>query len=217
METVACPDCDLLQFVPDLAPGDTASCPRCDSTLATRPIDPVGRPLALTVAAAIVFFIANTTPLMTLSAVGRHASTTIGGGIYEMWLQGQPGTAAIVAFCAVIAPGWHILFMLAVLLALTRPPAPPWVGEMLRWARFMQPWSMNEVMILGILVALVKIAELATVDPGVGIYALGALVGLFAAINMTFDPRTAWERVEWANDQVSARSESRGGPAEAAG
>ena len=41
----------------------------------------------------------------------------------------------IVAFCAVIAPGSYILFMLTVLLAVRRPPAPHWVGEMLRWAR----------------------------------------------------------------------------------
>lgn len=215
MQTVACSDCDLLQSLPDLAPGDTACCPRCGSTLATEPADPVGRPLALTLAAAIVFLIANTTPLMTLSAVGRHASTTIAGGIYEMWLRGEPAAAAIVAFCAVIAPGCHILFLLTVLLAATRPPAPAWVGEMLRWARFMQPWSMNEVMILGILVALVKIAQLATVDPGIGIYALGLLVVLFAAINMTFDAGAVWQRIEWVSQDVSTPAGASGEPSEA--
>ena len=46
-------------------------------------------PLALTVTAAIVFIIANTTPLMGLSAVGRHASTTIVGGALEMWQDGR--------------------------------------------------------------------------------------------------------------------------------
>lgn len=198
METVACPDCDLLQYLPELEPGGKAACPRCGKVLATLPRDPISRPLALTVTAGIVFILANTTQLMGLSAVGRHASTTIMGGVYEMWLQGEEGTAAIVAFCAVIAPGSYILFMLAVLLAARRPPAPHWVGEMLRWAQSMQPWSMNEVMILGILVALIKIAELATVDPGIGMYAVGGLVVLFAAIAITFDPREVWKRVEWA-------------------
>ena len=70
--------------------------------------------------------------------------------------------------------------MLAVLLAARRPPAPRWVGELLRWAEAMQPWSMIEVMMLGILVALIKIAELATVEPGIGMYAVGALVVLLA-------------------------------------
>ena len=78
-----------------------------------------------------------------------------------------------------IAPGLYILFMLTVLTAVRRPPAPHWVGEMLRWGLHMQPWSMYEVMLLGILVALIKIAELATVDPGIGMYAVGVLVMLF--------------------------------------
>ena len=151
--------------------------------------------MALTIAAAIVFVVANTTSLMGLSAVGRHASTTIVGGVIEMWQQGEPITALIVAFCAVIAPGGYILLMLAVLLAARRPSAPPWVGELLRWADAMQPWSMREVMILGILVALIKIAELATVDPGVGMYAVGGLVVLFTSIMVTFDPREVWKRI----------------------
>ncbi len=205
METVACPDCDLLQHLPELPPGGKARCSRCGNTLATQPTDPLDRPLALTLAAAIVFIIANTTPLMGLSAVGRHASTTIIGGVYEMWQQGQDVTAMVVAFCAVIAPATYILFMLTVLLAVRRPPAPHWVGEMLRWADSIQPWSMNEVMILGILVALVKIAELATVDPGIGMYAVGGLVVLFAAIMVTFDQREAWKRVEWADGRVPPR------------
>jgi paraquat-inducible protein A len=198
LDTVACPECDLLQQLPELPPGGKARCARCDNTLATRATDPLGRSLALTLAAAIVFIVATTAPLMGLSAVGRHASTTIGGGVYEMWRQGETVTAVIVAFCAVIAPGGYILFMLTVLLAVRRPPAPHWIGEMLRWAGAMQPWSMHEVMILGILVALIKIAELATVDPGIGMYAVGGLVVLFAAIMITFDPREVWTRVQWA-------------------
>jgi len=197
--TVACSDCDLLLRLPELPPGGKARCVRCGSTLKTLPTDPVNRPLALTLAAAIVFIVANTAPLMGLSAVGRYADTTIGGGVYQMWLEGEPLTAIIVAFCAVIAPGVYIAFMLTVLLAVRRPPAPRWVGELLRWASSMQPWSMNEVMILGILVALIKIAELANVEPGIGMYADGFLVVLLAAIMISFDRGEIWRRVEWAD------------------
>ena len=199
MERVACPDCDLLQRVPELPPGGAARCPRCGHPVATARADSLDRPLAFALAAAIVFIVANTAPLMGLSAVGRHASTTIAGGVYEMWRQGEPIAAAVVAFCAIIAPGSYILFVLTVLLPLRRPPAPRWVGELLSWAHSMRPWSMSEVMILGILVALIKIAELATVEPGIGMYAVGALVVLLAAVAMTFDPREAWARVEWAD------------------
>ena len=199
MEAIACPDCDLLQRVPPLPPGGKARCARCGETIVNQRVDPLDRPLALTVAAALALILANTMPLMGLSAVGRESSTTIIGGAHEMWLQGSEITAVIVAFCAVIAPAGHVLFMLAVLLAVRRPPAPHWVGEMLRSAHFMQPWSMTEVMMLGILVALVKISQLATVIPGIGMYAAGAFVVLVAAIMVTFDPREVWKRVEWAD------------------
>lgn len=203
-ETVACPDCDLLQHIPTLPPGAKARCPRCGHVLAARPSDPIDLPLALTATAVVVLIVANTMPLMAISAVGRHASTTILGGAYEMWMTGEQITAMIVAFCAVFAPGLYILFMLAVLTAVRWPPAPHWVGEVLRWGLHMQPWSMYEVMLLGILVALIKIAELAMVDPGIGMYAVGVLVILFPAIAVSFDPREVWRRIEWVEDEVPA-------------
>ena len=89
-------------------------------------------PLALTIAAIIAFIVANTTPLMGLSVAGRQASTTILGGALEMWTQDQQLTAAVVAFCAVIAPAAHLLFLLAVLIAIRHPPAPQWIGKLLR-------------------------------------------------------------------------------------
>ncbi|HEY7163173.1 MAG TPA: paraquat-inducible protein A [Candidatus Binatia bacterium] len=202
METVACPDCDLLQRIPDLPVGGKARCSRCACNLAIRLAEPIDLPLALTITAAIVFIIANTSPLMSLSAVGRFASTTIIGGAYDMWFLGEAITAVIVAFCAVIAPAAYIIFMLTVLIGARRPPAPRWVGEMLRGAEFMSNWSMNEVMLLGILVALIKIAELANVEAGIGMYAVGALVLLFPAIMATFDPDEIWQRVRWADGSL---------------
>jgi paraquat-inducible protein A len=200
--SVACPDCDLLQRIPPLTPGGKARCARCGCSLAKQPAGPSDLPLALTVAAAIAFVIANTSPLMDLSVVGRTASTTIAGGAYEMWMQGEPITGVLVAFCAVIAPGGYLLFMLTLLLAARRSPAPRWVGEMLRWVHHFQVWSMLEVMMLGILVALIKIAELATVEAGIGMYAVGALVLLFPAIMVTFDARELWQRIEWADGEM---------------
>ena len=205
MDTIACPDCDLLQKIPELPAGGKARCSRCACTVARRMAEPIDLPLALTLTAAVVFIVANTWPLMSLSAVGRYASTTILGGAYEMWLQDEAITAVIVAFCAVIAPAGYILFMLTVLFAVRRPPAPKWVGEMLRGAEFMQAWSMNEVMMLGILVALIKIAELANVRADIGMYAMGALVLLFPAIMVSFDPDEIWQRVEWADGSVAPR------------
>jgi paraquat-inducible protein A len=194
----ACPGCDLLQRLPTLPSGARARCIRCGQTLAVEAgPGSLGRVLALAVAAAIVFIIGNTTSLMGLSAVGRQTSTTILGGAYELWLQGYQVTAAAVAFACVLAPAAYLSFLLAVLWMVARPRLPKWVGGLLRHASFMLSWSMPEVMLLGILVALIKIAALATVVPGVGLYAMGVLVVLLAAIKLTFDPRQIWQRLEW--------------------
>jgi paraquat-inducible protein A len=194
----ACPGCDLLQRVPALPSGGRARCLRCGDTLAIEPREgSLQRALALATAAAIVFIIGNTTSLMGLSAVGRQASTTILGGAYELWLQGYQVTAAAVAFACVLAPAAYLSFLLVVLSMVARPRLPKWAGGLMRHASFMLSWSMPEVMLLGILVALIKIAALATVIPGVGLYAMGVLVVLLAAIRLTFDPRQIWQRLEW--------------------
>jgi paraquat-inducible protein A len=152
-------------------------------------------------------------PLMGLEAAGRTASTTIIGGAHEMWLQGREVTAVVVAFCAVVSPSVYLVCMLALLLAVRRPPAPHWAGQLLRWAEFMLPWSMSEVMLLGILVALTKIAALAHVIPGIGMYAVGVLIVLLAAISVSFDPREIWVRAEWVGPK--ARPQGVRGTAEA--
>lgn len=208
-ETMACPGCDLLQQIPPLRRGAKANCARCGEALATAPSDPLDRTLALTLAALVVLIVANTMPLMGLEAVGRTASTTIIGGAHEMWVQGHEITAVAVAFCAVVSPSVYLLCMLVLLLAVRRPPAPHWAGQLLRWAEFMRPWSMNEVMMLGILVALTKIAALAQVIPGIGMYAAGVLIVLLAAITVSFEPREIWGRVEWV-DEGARPADARG-------
>ncbi len=196
--SVACPDCDLLQRIPPLPPGGKAGCIRCGHLLAKHlSAASHDRALALTIAAAIAFIVANTVSLMQLRVAGRFASTTIAGGAFEMWLQGQRITSVLVVFCAVLAPAAYLLLMLTILLAARRSPMPPWTGELVRWLSHLQVWSMLEVVMLGILVALTKIAELATVDPGIGMYAFGAVVMLIPAIMVNFDAREIWLRVKW--------------------
>lgn len=177
--------------------GGKARCGRCGQQLAVRHADPLDRPLALTVAAAIALVIANVTPLMGLTVAGRDATTTLAGGALQMWDQGSQVSAVMVGFCAVIAPVLHVAMLLTVLVMVRRPPAPRWVGLLMRWTDHLKPWSMNEVLLLGVLVALTKIAQLATVVPGVGMFAVGALVLLLPAITSTLDVREIWRRIAW--------------------
>ena len=197
--TLACPGCDLIQRIPPLTAGGKVRCVRCREVLAVVRADPIDRPLALALASALVFVVANTTPVLGLSVVGRHASTTLIGAACQMWLQGQALTALVVALCTVIAPAGYIALMLTILLALRRPPAPHWIARPLRWVEAIAPWSMNAVMMLGVLVALIKIAQLATVIPGIGLYAVLVLIVLLTATTTSFDAHAAWQRVTWAD------------------
>jgi paraquat-inducible protein A len=205
VDVVACPDCDLLQRIPSLPPGGTACCPRCGRKLATCKPASIERTTALAIAAAIAFLFANVEPLMGLSVAGRESSTTIAGGAWQMWMQGEKIAALLIAIFGVIAPALQIGFLLAILLSVRRPPAPRWVGTLLRWMVIAGSWSMVEVMLLGILVSLVKIAALARVIPGVGIFAAGGLILLLAAMSSSFDPREAWSRIRWVNGEWPQR------------
>ncbi len=204
VESIACPDCDLLQQVPSLMPGGKAACARCGRVIAKELGDARDRALPLAITAAVTLLVANTLPLMELHVVGRFASTTIAGGAYEMWAQGQRLTSVLVAFCALIAPVGYLSFVITLLLAARRAAMPGWSGEMLRWLGHLEVWSMLEVVMLGILVALVKIAQLATVDPGIGMYAFGATILLIPAIAVNLDRREMWRRVEWMDPEIPA-------------
>mgnify|MGYP001161988064 CR=1 FL=1 len=195
--TVACRGCDLVQRLPVIAPGGKARCVRCNDLLAARPRYAGEHSLAVACACAVVIGLANALPLMSLSAAGRNASTTLAGGVLQMWAEGSEITAVVVAVCAIMAPATYVLTMLAVLLAARRDPVPRWAGNLLEWTDRVRPWSMVEVLLLGILVALVKIAQLATVTPGGGMYALGTLVFLLPWFVSTLDTEGLWARVRW--------------------
>jgi paraquat-inducible protein A len=205
---IGCPHCDLLQRLPDLAPGESARCPRCNEELWRRNGHSLDRPLALTIAAALLYIVANSIPMLGLTTVGHQTSTTVFGGAAHLWTTGWEGVAVLVFFTAVLAPGIQIGFMLAILIGAYREHPPRWVGTLLRYYSRVSTWSMIEVMILGMLVALIKIAEDARVIPGVALYVLGALIFLIAAIEASFDPREVWARVAWAETAARHRGEA---------
>ncbi len=104
---VACPDCDLVQRLPAVPPGASVRCPRCDLELWRRRDDPLQRTLALALAAAILYVVANVTPMLGLQAVGHKASTTVFGGAVQLWNDGRGTVAALVLSTAVVAPALH--------------------------------------------------------------------------------------------------------------
>ncbi|MFA7684349.1 MAG: paraquat-inducible protein A [Syntrophales bacterium] len=196
---IACPDCDLLQRVPVLPPGGRARCCRCRHILMTNKVSSIERTLALSIAAFIFLLIANLQPLLGLSAFGRHTSTTVFGSVLVMWERGYEITAVLIGFCGLLAPAVYIVFMVAINLAALYPPAPWWIGILVHWAARQQNWSMLEVMMLGILISLIKLSDIATIIPGVGMYAVGLLIILLTLIKISFDSDTIWQRIRWAH------------------
>jgi paraquat-inducible protein A len=206
---VSCPHCDLLQRLPELVPGASARCPRCNFELWRPRKDSLNRTLALTVAAAILYIVANTVPMLGLTVVGREAFTTVIGGAQHLWDDGRMTVAALVFLTAILAPALQIGFMLAIVIGAQFDPIPAWVGFLLRHHGTTRTWSMIEVMMLGVLVALTKIADYATVIPGLALFVLGALVFVLAGMQSMFDPREVWERIEWAQDRAAREPEKR--------
>ena len=206
---ISCPHCDLLQRLPQVARGGSARCPRCDKELWRRRDDSLNRTLALSLAAAVLYVIANTVPMLGLSIVGRSASTTVLGGVQTLWDDDQGLVAALVLFTVIIAPALQIGLMLGIVLGALRAAPPRWVGQLLRHYPTTRTWSMIEVMMLGVLVALVKIADYATVIPGVALFVLGALVFVLAAMQAGFDAREVWGKIEWAAYEPRHRGHER--------
>lgn len=194
----ACPSCDLVQRLPQIAPAQSARCPRCGTELRRRREDSLNRTLALTIAAAILYIIANTIPMLGVTAAGRESFTTVLGGAIKLWQDREEVVAFLVFFAAMVAPALQIGLLLIVVIGAKRKHMPAWIGTLFRHHPFTATWSMIEVMLLGVLVALTKIAEYTTVVPGHAIYSLGALVVLLAMIQSTFDPHEIWERIEWS-------------------
>jgi paraquat-inducible protein A len=165
----------------NLAPGASARCPRCDRELWRRREDSLNPTLALTLGATLLYVVANSVPMLGLTIVGRAASTTVIGGADHLWQNGQQMVAVLVLLTAVIAPALQIGFMLAIVLGAHRERPPKWVGTLLRHHPATRTWSMIEVMMLGVLVALVKIADYATVIPGVALFVPAATVDVGGA------------------------------------
>ena len=206
---VACLDCDLLQRIPEVPAGASVRCPRCDRELWRHKPDSYNRTFALTLGALVLYLIANCVPMLGLNAVGREAFTTVVGGAQQLWLDGQQVVAVLVLFAAVVSPALQIIFLLLIVIGCRKEHPPFWVGLFLRHLKFTRTWSMIEVMLLGVLVALTKIADYAHVILGTALFALFALVFLLAAIQSSFDPREVWERIEWAEEKSRRAPDTR--------
>jgi paraquat-inducible protein A len=196
MSLVACHDCDLLHRLGDVGEGTTALCERCGGVLRRRRRNSVERTLALASAAAILFAIANAFPFLAFDMRGQVTQTTLLSGVFDLWDQGVPAVAALVCVTAVLAPLLQISLLLWVLLPAHVGRLPWQMARTLRLLRRIQPWSMMEVFLVGILVAVTKLVDMAEVIPGLALWAFALLILVLAGATASFDPEALWERLE---------------------
>ena len=193
---VACHDCDLLSRLPEVPEGAAAYCTRCGALLRRRRRKSIERTLALTMAASVLFVVANAFPFLSFEMRGRVTETTLATGVFDLWDQGVPEIAALVGFTAVFAPFAQLALLLYVLLPVHLGRVPWQMSRMFRLLRRIQPWSMMEVFLVGILVAVTKLVDMASVVPGLALWAFAALIVVLAGAMSSLDPEAVWERLE---------------------
>ncbi|MCF1183721.1 paraquat-inducible protein A [Marichromatium gracile] len=193
-----CLECGLLQRCPPLPRGGAARCVRCGSVLRRHRPDSLERTLALTLAGLVLFVIANAFPFLAFRMQGQVTETTLLTGVAELYRGGQWEIALVVLFTSVLAPGLQLLLLLAVLAPLRLARVPRWLPRLFRWMRTLAPWGMMDVFMLGILVAVVKLADMATIVPGTSLFAFAALILVLAAAQSSLDPDLVWSRVALA-------------------
>ncbi|MEB2346564.1 MAG: paraquat-inducible protein A [Deltaproteobacteria bacterium] len=192
---VACHDCDLLHHLGVIAEGATARCRRCGGLLRRRRRNGIERTVALALAAAVLFAVANAFPFLSFDMKGQVTQTTLVTGVLDLWRQDMPEIAALVLATSVLAPLLQISLLLYVLLPVHAGRVPWQMARAFRLLRHVQPWSMMEVFLVGILVAVTKLAGMAEVVPGLSLWAFALLIVVLAGAMSSLDPQEVWERL----------------------
>jgi paraquat-inducible protein A len=190
----ACRECDALQREVELPDRAAAECVRCGAELYRNRPGTLDLSVAVLIGAATLFFVANVYPLVSLDAQGFHTTTTLFGTAHALYETGEPSLAALVFMTTILFPAAEIVAMLYLTASLRLGRVPPSMPVLVRTIDAVRPWGMISVFMLGALVSMVRLTQIATVIPGVALYALGGMILLFAASEATYDARALWER-----------------------
>lgn len=193
---LVCQECDALQNVPKLNPGDAAVCICCRNRLFKVPVGGVDKLLALVIASIILFIVANIYPVLTLDIVGIERETTLTGSSLIFIDLGRPGLAAAVWFPCVFIPGVIIFGLLYILLSIRFRLGWRYSRQLLAWVSRLLPWGMMDVFLLGVLVSLLKLVEIANVLIDTGFYAFIVLIFVNAAAMSSFEPYVLWKLLD---------------------
>ncbi|MDD5248904.1 MAG: paraquat-inducible protein A [Rhodocyclaceae bacterium] len=194
---VACRVCGQVQRVGELPPGAAGECCRCGARLqaSVAPRSPRAT-AALSLAALILYVPANALPILVMDMHGAHSESTIWEGCRDLFQDGQWLVAAIVFLASLLIPLLKLigLFFLVVT---TERRSTSWQFERARIFRIISAvgsWAMLDVFLMSVLVALVKLEQLATIRPGPALPAFAGVVTLTILACARFDPALIWPR-----------------------
>jgi paraquat-inducible protein A len=185
--------CERCRLASRLAEG--SPCPRCGAALRRRRPHSLQTTWAFVIAAAILYVPANVYPVMTVSYLGRGAPNTILSGAYELLRAGLWPLALLVFFASITVPVLK-LGGLVLMLVTTQRRVAARLRDRTRLYRIVEAvgrWSMIDVFMIAILVALVQAGALASIEPGGGAAAFAAVVILTMFASTAFDPRLMWD------------------------
>lgn len=152
----------------------------------------------LTVAAAILYAIANAYPFMYFKIQGRVEVNTMLTGVVEVWERGYQPLSALIFLASILAPGLTIGALLYVLVPIRLGRIAPGAARVFRFLAVIGPWGMIEVYMFGVLVGIVNLVSLATIVMGSAFYAFVALFFVSGAASAAVDPHLVWNRIEGA-------------------
>lgn len=186
--------CEACAMLHRAAPGET-SCARCGAHLHVRKPNSIARTWALLIAAAILYIPANMLPVLHTGTIFQRHTDTILSGVIHLWTTGSAGLAIIVFTASIVVPAAKIV-SLAFLLVLAQRRSRWGLGmraRLYRFTAYIGRWSMVDIFVGAVLVALVQFNVVATILPGPGAVYFGAVVVLTMLASMSFDPRLTWD------------------------
>lgn len=197
-EAVRCGSCEKLCSLPELAADQVAQCPRCGSVLQRRKPDSLARASALVVAAAICYVPANVLPVMVVAGPGGSEADTILSGVQAMFAAGWWAIGTLIFFASITVPVLKLLILsgLIVSVRLRARWSPRDRTRLYQVVEVIGRWSMLDMFVVSLTVALVQLGVVANVVPGIGATFFAAVVVLTMFAAQSFDPRLIWDARE---------------------
>jgi paraquat-inducible protein A len=191
---VICPDCDAVYRPFELQEGEAAYCEICHGRLARHSRLANADYLALTLAAAIFFLIANIAPVLTITLNGIHTTVNVWRAALSMREAAVEPAAIALLITTCLVPVAQMTLLLWILLPTQLSRRVPGLDRLLIVLHKLRPWGMAEVFFLGSLVVIVKLASWMPIAAGPGLWTLGAFTILLATISR-FDTGPFWATI----------------------